>query len=426
MSDYKLSVENLKTTIAEMGERAVIAGRQLALLNTVEKNQCLEVMAAMLEKEKSSILTANQKDVDNGIKNGLSSVMIDRLRLTEKKISDMANGLRQLIGLEDPVGQVLSTCIRPNGLEIKKVSVPIGTIAIIYESRPNVTIDAAGLCLKSGNAVILRGGSESIHSNIALTQCISMACVSAGIDSNAVQLIPWKDREAVSILLKMGQYIDLVIPRGGEQLIRKVVEESTIPVIKHYKGVCNIFVDKNVNFDAAMKVIENAKCQRPGVCNSVEHVLIHNDIADDFAPILAKKLIEKGVELRGDKIFCDMVPSAKQATEQDWYEEYLDLIISIKIVPDIEAAIYHINRYGSKHSDSILTSDKMSAEKFMKEVDSAVIYHNASTRFTDGFEFGMGAEIGISTDKIHARGPMGLKELVSYKYLIYGNGQIRT
>ncbi len=426
MSDYKLSVENLKTTIAEMGERAVIAGRQLALLNTVEKNQCLEVMAAMLEKEKSSILTANQKDVDNGIKNGLSSVMIDRLRLTEKKISDMANGLRQLIGLEDPVGQVLSTCIRPNGLEIKKVSVPIGTIAIIYESRPNVTIDAAGLCLKSGNAVILRGGSESIHSNIALTQCISMACVSAGIDSNAVQLIPWKDREAVSILLKMGQYVDLVIPRGGEQLIRKVVEESTIPVIKHYKGVCNIFVDKNVNFDAAMKVIENAKCQRPGVCNSVEHVLIHNDIADDFAPILAKKLIEKGVELRGDKIFCDMVPSAKQATEQDWYEEYLDLIISIKIVPDIEAAIYHINRYGSKHSDSILTSDKMSAEKFMKEVDSAVIYHNASTRFTDGFEFGMGAEIGISTDKIHARGPMGLKELVSYKYLIYGNGQIRT
>lgn len=426
MSEHKLTIEELKITIAEMGEKAVIVGKQLALLNAVEKNQCLEAIATMLGKEKSSILTANQKDVESGVKNGLSSVMIDRLRLTEKRISNMADGLRQLIGLEDPVGQVLSTCIRPNGLEIKKVSVPIGTIAIIYESRPNVTIDAAGLCLKSGNAVILRGGSESIHSNIALTRCISMACVSAGIDSSAVQLIPWTDREVVSILLKMNQYIDLVIPRGGEQLIRKVVEESTIPVIKHYKGVCNIFVDKDVNFDSALKIIENAKCQRPGVCNAVEHVLIHNDIADDFAPILAKKLMEKGVEIRGDKIFCGMVPGAKQATEQDWYEEYLDLIISIKIVPDIEAAIYHINRYGSKHSDSILTNDKMNAEKFMREVDSAAVYHNASTRFTDGFEFGMGAEIGISTDKIHARGPMGLKELASYKYLIYGNGQIRT
>lgn len=425
MGDHKLPVEELKTAIAEMGERAVIAGKQLALLNAVEKNQCLEIMATMLEKEKTSILAANQKDVDSGIKKGLSSVMIDRLRLTEKRILDMANGLRQLIGLEDPVGQVLSTCIRPNGLEIKKISVPIGTIAIVYESRPNVTIDAAGLCLKSGNAVILRGGSESIQSNMALAQCISKACASVGIDSNAVQLIPWKDREAVSILLKMNQYVDLVIPRGGEELIRKVVEESTIPVIKHYKGVCHIFVDKDVNFDVAIKIIENAKCQRPGVCNAVEHVLIHNDIADDFAPLLAKKLVENGVEIRGDKIFCDLVPGVKQATEQDWYEEYLDLIISIKIVPDIEGAIYHINRYGSKHSDSILTKDKINAEKFMKEVDSAVVYHNASTRFTDGLEFGMGAEIGISTDKIHARGPMGLKELVSYKYLVYGNGQIR-
>jgi len=424
--NHKLSLENLKTGIAEMGERAVIAGRQLALLNAVEKNQCLEIMAAMLEKEKNSILTANQKDIDNGIKNGLSPVMIDRLRLTEKRVSDMTDGLKQLIGLEDPVGQVLSTCIRPNGLEIKKISVPIGTIAIIYESRPNVTIDAAGLCLKSGNAVILKGGSESIYSNVVLAQCISKACAFAGIDNNAVQLIPWKDREAVSILLKMEQYIDLVIPRGGEQLIRKVVEESTIPVVKHYKGVCNIFVDKNVNFDTAVKIIENAKCQRPGVCNAAEHVLIHNDIADDFAPILAKKLMENGVEIRGDKIFCDIVPSAKQATEQDWYEEYLDLIISIKIVPDINTAIYHINKYGSKHSDSILTNDKANAEKFMREVDSAAVYHNASTRFTDGFEFGIGAEIGISTDKIHARGPMGLKELVSYKYLIYGNGQLRT
>lgn len=426
MKKHKLTIDELKTAIAEMGERAVIAGKQLALLNTVEKNQCLESMAAMLEKEKASILLANKIDIDNGIKNGLSSVTIDRLRLTDKRISDMSDGLRQLIGLEDPVGQILSTCIRPNGLEIRKVSVPIGTIAIIYESRPNVTIDAAGLCLKSGNAVILRGGSEAINSNLVLTQCISKACVSAGIDSNAVQLVPWTDREAVSILLKMVQYIDLVIPRGGDQLICKVIEESRIPVIKHYKGVCNIFVDKDVNFNVAIKIIENAKCQRPGVCNAVEHILIHNDIADEFAPILAKKLIEKGVEIRGDKIFCGIVPGAKQATEQDWYEEYLSLIISIKIVPDIETAIYHINKYGSKHSDSILTNDKLNAEKFMKEVDSATVYHNASTRFTDGFEFGMGAEIGISTDKIHARGPMGLKELTSYKYLIYGNGQIRS
>ena len=426
MNGKKLTNEELKVAIAEIGERAVIAGKQLALLNATEKNQCLEAIAVMLEKEKYSILAANQKDIDNGLKNGLSSVMIDRLRLTKKRISDMSDVLRQLVCLEDPVGQVLSTSIRPNGMEIKKVSVPIGVIAIIYESRPNVTVDSAGLCLKAGNAVILRGGSESINSNIALAQCISKACVSARVDSSAVQLIPWTNREAVSFLLKMEQYIDLVIPRGSEQLIRKVVEESTIPVIKHYKGVCHIFVDKDVDFNIAVKIIENAKCQRPGVCNAVEHVLIHKDIADEFAPILAKKLKEKGVEIMGDKIFCDLVPGTKQATEQDWYEEYLDLIISIKIVPDIEAVIYHINKYGSKHSDAILTHDNLNAEKFLREIDSAAVYHNASTRFTDGYEFGMCAEIGISTDKIHARGPMGLKELTSYKYLIYGNGQIRT
>jgi glutamate-5-semialdehyde dehydrogenase len=421
----KLSTSELVSSLKEIGERASFASKQLAVLSSNEKNRCLQAIADTLENEKDNILKANEKDINKGIKKGLSPAMIDRLKLSEERIKTMANGLRELTKLEDPVGHTISTTIRPNGLEIKKVSVPIGTIAIIYESRPNVTVDAAGLCLKSGNAVILRGGSESIHSNIALAHCITRACISCRLDKGVVQLLPWTDREAVSILLKMDNYIDLVIPRGGEQLIRKVVSESTIPVIKHYKGVCNIYIDDKCDIDMALNIIENAKCQRPGVCNAAETLLIHNDIADKIAPLITKRLKNKNVELRGDKIFCEIVPESNMATEEDWSMEYLDLILSVKIVPDIQSAINHINRYGSKHSDVIITSDKHNAKKFMKEVDSSTVYHNASTRFTDGFEFGMGAEIGISTDKLHARGPMGLKELNTYKYLVFGNGQVK-
>ena len=425
MSHTKLDISEIKSSLNAMGERAVFASRQLATMSSSEKNECLAAIANQLEKDLESILEANEKDLDNGIKNGLSSAMIDRLRLDKKRVKAMSDGLKELIKLEDPVDKIISTTVRPNGLEIQKVSVPIGVIAIIYESRPNVTVDAAGLCIKSGNAVILRGGSESINSNLALAHSISRACLSKGIDKSIVQLLPWTNREAVSSLLKMDNYINLVIPRGGEGLIRKVVQESTIPVIKHYKGICNIFIDNDCDEKMAINIIANAKCQRPGVCNAAETLLIHEDIANQISPKIAKVLTAKGVELRGDKQFCNIIPNTKKATEKDWSTEYLDLILSIKIVPNIEAAIDHINRYGSQHSDLIITNNIYNAKKFMKEVDSSTVYHNASTRFTDGYEFGMGAEIGISTDKIHARGPMGLKELNTYKYLVYGNGQIR-
>ncbi len=425
MSHNKIDIAEIKSSLNAIGERAVFASRQLAIMSSTEKNECLSAIANQLEKDKDTILEANEKDIDNGIKNGLSSAMIDRLRLDEKRIKEMSKGLKELIKLEDPVDKVLSTTVRPNGLEIQKVSVPIGVIAIIYESRPNVTIDAAGLCIKSGNAVILRGGSESINSNLALAHSISRACLSKGIDKSIVQLLPWTNREAVSLLLKMDSYINLVIPRGGEGLIKKVVQESTIPVIKHYKGICNIFIDNDCDEKMALDIIVNAKCQRPGVCNAAETLLIHEDIAEQIAPKIAKTLTERGVELRGDKQFCSIIPNTKKATEEDWGTEYLDLILSIKIVPNIQTAIDHINRYGSQHSDLIITNNVYNAKKFMKEIDSSTVYHNASTRFTDGHEFGMGAEIGISTDKIHARGPMGLKELNTYKYLVFGNGQTR-
>ncbi len=425
MTHKKIGIDEIKLLLNAMGERAVSASRQLAGMSSGAKDECLEAIADQIEKDKEAIIEANDQDIDNGIKNGLSSAMIDRLRIDAKRIKAMSDGLRELTKLEDPVGKTIITTVRPNGLEIKKISVPIGIIAIIYESRPNVTVDAAGLCLKSGNAVILRGGSESINSNLALAHCITRACISRGIDEAIVQLLPWTDRNAVSELLKMDNYINLVIPRGGEGLIRKVVEESTIPVIKHYKGICNIYVDSICNEEMVLDIIKNAKCQRPGVCNSAETVLIHEGIAEEISPKLAKMLIKNGVELRGDRQFCSLVPSAKKATEEDWSTEYLDLILSIKIVPHIQAAIDHINMYGSQHSDLIITENSKNAEKFMKEVDSSTVYHNASTRFTDGYEFGMGAEIGISTDKIHARGPMGLKELNTYKYLVFGNGQIR-
>ncbi len=421
----KYSEDEIRTELLEMGEKARIAAHRLAIMTTEEKNDCLRAMADAIEHETVNLKKENAKDLEAGKKAGLSPAMLDRLAITDKTISSMAKGLREVAELEDPVGRQLGEWIRPNELDIRKISVPIGVIAIVYESRPDVTVDAAGLCLKAGNAVILRGGKEAINSNLALAHCLNRAALASGLPEGAVQLIPWTDRIAVNLMLKMDKYIDLVIPRGGEGLIRAVVENSTIPVIKHYKGICHVYVDSEADIDMALKITENAKCQRPGVCNAAETLLIHKSIAAKFAPKVAKILKKRGVELRGDNEFRKLVSDVKAASEEDWSTEYLDLILSVRIVPDIDTAIEHINFYGSKHSDAIVTGNQKSAERFLNEVDSAAVYVNASTRFTDGGEFGMGAEIGISTDKLHARGPMGLAELTSYKYIIYGNGQCR-
>jgi glutamate-5-semialdehyde dehydrogenase len=421
----KKDKKDMESTLFKMGEKALIASRALGVMSSSGKDKCLTAMADALEKAADEIKAENEKDLKAGEKNGLSAAMLDRLRLTDERIKGMAEGLRELTALEDPVGKKLDTRVRPNGLKIEKVSVPIGVIGIVYESRPNVTVDAGGLCLKAGNAVILRGGSEAINSNLVLAHILNMAGMSAGLPDGAVQLIPWTDREAVKIMLKMDQHINLIIPRGGEGLIRAVVEQSTIPVIKHYKGVCHLYVDSEFDEKMALDIIVNSKCQRPGVCNALETLLINESVAPSFAGKIADALMDQGVELRGDEAFCKLVPKALLATEEDWREEYLDLILSVAIVDGVGSAVRHINQYGSAHSDGIITENARNAEKFLNEVDSSTVYWNASTRFTDGGEFGMGAEIGISTDKLHARGPMGLPELTTYKYLVIGDGQVR-
>lgn len=418
--------KNYTEKLEEMGRAARIAARKLALIKATQKNRCLEAMAEAMLANQNTILDANMEDLDNARENGLSNALIDRLTLSEERLKKMAKGLHKLVGLEDPAGRIECTWIRPNGLKINKIRVPIGVIGIIYEARPNVTSDAAGLCLKAGNATFLRGGSESFNSNRAIVEALHKGMENTDIPKEVIQLMPWTDRAAVNEMLKMDEYIDLIIPRGGEQLIRTVVENSNIPVIKHYKGVCHIFVDKEADQNKALRIVDNAKCQRPGVCNAAETVLIHRDIAENFAPQMADILEKTNVELRGDAEFCRLVPSAQQATDKDWYTEYLDLILSVRIVDNIEEAIEHISKYGSAHSDAIVTENRNTATYFTECVDSATVYVNASTRFTDGGEFGMGAEIGVSTDRIHARGPMGLEELTSYKYIIHGNGQVRT
>ncbi|HPN85387.1 MAG TPA: glutamate-5-semialdehyde dehydrogenase [Victivallales bacterium] len=420
------NTNSLELAMNEMGEKARIASRGLAALNSFTKNSILKAMADAIDKDADLIIAENAKDLNTATEKGIPKPMIERLTLDKKRISSMSAGLRAMIELEDPVGKIISSNIRPNGLKIDKVSVPIGVIAIIYESRPNVTVDSAGLCIKAGNAVILRGGSESFNSNRALLHCINRAALEAGLPEGAIQMPAFTEREAVNIMLKMDKYIDLVIPRGGEGLIRAVAQNSTIPVIKHYKGVCHLFVDSDADTDMAEKIIVNAKCQRPGVCNAIETLLIHKDIAHKFAPKIAKILYDKGVELRGDCEFRKHVPKAIPANEQDWFEEYLDMILSVKVVSSVEEAVDHINFYGSRHSDGIIGKNAKNVAYFLNQVDSAVVYHNASTRFTDGGEFGMGAEIGISTDKLHARGPMGLAELNTYKYIVYGKGQCRN
>ena len=416
--------DEIKSALERMGSEAKAAARKLATATTGEKNNWLNAMADAIDANTAFILAENSRDMEAGKANGLSAAMLDRLRLDEKRIKGISDGLRHVVTLPDPVGRRLDDFKRPNGLDIEKVSVPIGVIAIIYESRPNGTVDATGLCLKAGNAVILRGGSEALHSNLALAKLISDAGVKAGMPAGTIQMIPWTGHEAVSLMLKMNQYIDLVIPRGGERLIRAVVEQATMPVIKHYKGVCHTFVDESCDFDRACDIIENAKVQRPSACNAIETLLIHKSALAKFAPMIAKRLAN--VELHADEAFRALVPSALPATEDDWNREYLDLKLAVRTVDSLDEAIAHINKYGSGHSDCILTDNPEHAEKFLNEVDSATVYVNASTRFTDGGEFGFGAEIGISTDKLHARGPMGLVELTSYKYKVRGSGQIRA
>ncbi len=421
-----MSQLDLHDQLIAIGQRARAASRRLALLSATQKSRCLEAIADRLIEKQADVLAANAKDMEAGRQKGLTPALLDRLKLTPARIEEMAKGLRALVGLPDPIGRVDSTWLRPNGLEIRKVRVPIGVIAIIYEARPNVTVDSAGLCLKAGNAVILRGGSEAIHSNLVLAGIMAEGLRECDVPEGAVQMIPWTQHEVVNELLKLDTYIDLVMPRGGEGLIRTVVENSRIPVIKHYKGVCHIYVDKDADQNMALRIIENAKCQRPGVCNAVEKVLIHRDVAPEFAAQLALLFKKRNVEMRGDAAFCGLVPDAKPATEEDWYAEYLDLIITVAVVDSLESAVAHIATYGSAHSDAIITQDKAAANAFVDQVDSAAVYVNASTRFTDGAQFGMGAEIGISTDRIHARGPMGVEELTSYKYVVHGTGQVRA
>ena len=411
--------------LEEEAARAKDAALSLASLSTDHKNTFLARLAEVLKSRKEEILAANQKDLTRSAEEGATSAFLDRLALTPESIEKLAHSLSTVINLNDPVGEVLKEINRPNGLFIKKVRVPIGVIAIIYESRPDVTIEATSLCVKSGNAVILRGGRESYFSNRSLTSCIRTALEDTGISPHSVTMVSSRSRGAVRHLLSLTDSVDLVIPRGGESLIQTVVKLSRIPVIKHYKGVCHIFVDSSAVFEDAYAICLNAKIQRPATCNAMETLLVHASAAPRFLPEMARLFQEAGVQLRGCPISCGIVPSMQRADDSDWGAEYLDLILSVKVVSSVEEAISHINRYGTRHSDAIVTTDSSSAKKFLYEVDSACVYHNASTRFTDGGEFGFGAEIGISTDKIHARGPMALEELTTYKYLIYGNGQIR-
>ena len=417
---------NLHETMIDMGDRAVAAARLLATLGTRRKNLILEAMAEALESNRDRLKEANARDMAAGRAAGLSDAMLDRLLLTDKRMDSMINGVRALLGLKDPVGQRISRWVRPNGLVIQKIRVPIGVIGIIFESRPNVTVDAAALCFKTSNAVILRGGKEALESNKALVDALQAGGTRKGLPPHSIQLITTTDHDAVRELVQLEGRVDLVIPRGGETLIRAVTEQAYVPVIKHYKGVCHAFVDEAADPAMALAVIENAKCSRPGVCNALEKVLVHEKIAAGFLPQLAARMADKRVELRGDEAVRAIVPSVKAATAADWDEEYLDLVLTIGVVPSLEAAIAHINRHGSHHSDVILSENEKAQERFLDEVDSACVYANASTRFTDGGEFGMGAEIGISTDKLHARGPMGLEELTTYKYVIQGSGQIRA
>ena len=413
------------TTIEELGRRAKQASRHMNRMGTTQKNQILALAAQALVDEQEEILKANAMDIEAARKKNMPEPMVDRLVLSESRIAGMAEGLTQLIALEDPIGEIISSTVRPNGLEICKKRVPIGVIGIIYESRPNVTADAFGLCFKTNNTVILKGGSDAIHSNMAITKVLRKAIAAGGGCEDALLLVEDTSRETAKAMMRLNQYIDVLIPRGGAGLIRTVVENSTVPVIETGTGNCHVYVDASADIDMAVKIILNAKTQRTGVCNACESLLVHENVKEKLLPVLAEKLKEKHVEMRADKESKELMPGAVSATDEDWGTEYLDYILSIKVVHNVEEAIAHINQYNTGHSEAIITENYTNAQKFLDEVDAAAVYVNASTRFTDGFEFGYGAEIGISTQKLHARGPMGLLALTTTKYIIYGNGQIR-
>ena len=415
----------IKELVSQKGKLAKKASRELATLSTGVKNNALLKMADELEKGAARILEANKGDLENAQKQKFPKAFIDRLFLNEERIKDIASGLKEIAKLPDPVGEGTKMWQRPNGMRIGKIRVPIGVIGVIYESRPGVTADAAGLCLKSGNSVILRGGSESINSNRAIAGILSNAATSSGIPEGAVQIMEMTEREAVTELLKLDTYIDLIIPRGGEELIRFIRENSTIPFVKHDKGLCHTFVDRDADIEMAEKICFNAKVQRPGVCNAMETLLVHKDIAGKFLPLMVKKYKDAGVEIRGCSRTKGVVSDIKDATEDDWRTEYLELILSVKIVDSVEEAISHISDYGSGHSEAIITSNYFNAQKFLREVDASSVFVNASTRLADGNQYGLGAEMGISTQKLHCRGPMGLEDLTSQKYIIYGDGQVR-
>jgi len=418
-------IVNIAEKVVQIARDARQASLAMARTSTAVKNDMLLRMAIALEKATVELIAENRKDLTAGEQKGLSAAMLDRLMLDEGRIGAIAAALREIAALADPVGEVTKMWKRPNELMVGKMRIPLGTIGIIYESRPNVTADAAALCLKAGNAVVLRGGSEAINSNLAIAAVLQSVLRELHLPEAALSLIPFTEREGVLEMLKQEDSIDLIIPRGGESLIRFVVENSRIPVIKHYKGVCHIFVDQSADFDKAEQIIINSKTQRPGVCNALETLLIHRDVAAEFIPRIAATLSALGVELRGDDVFCRYAPQSKPATEEDWHAEYLELILACRVVDDIDAAIAHINRYCSLHTESIITSDYSRAQRFIREVNSSCVMVNASTRFADGGQLGLGAEIGISTTKLHSFGPMGLEDLTTTKFIVYGDGQIR-
>ncbi len=411
--------------LIEIGKKAKAASGQLAHLNTDQKNKLLLLVADLLEKRTDSLLKANAKDLEQGKEMGLKGAIVDRLTLSGERIAGIAEGLREIVQLDDPIGEIEEMKKRPNGLLIGKKRVPLGVVGVIYESRPNVTADVAGLCIKTGNVCVLRGGKEAFQSNNAIVQIFHEAIESCGLDPNMVQLVQNTTRESAVAMMKLNEFLDILIPRGGAGLIQTVVQNSTVPVIETGVGNCHVYVDDFADLEKAVAIVYNAKTHRPGVCNAAESLLVHESVAEKVLPDIGKALAEGGVEIRGDQTTCDLIPEAKPAVDEDWATEYLDLIISSKVVGSVEEAVEHINRYGSMHSESIITENYTHAQYFLDRVDAAAVYVNASTRFTDGFEFGYGAEIGISTQKLHARGPMGLKELTTNKYVIYGSGQIR-
>jgi glutamate-5-semialdehyde dehydrogenase len=420
-------MSDIREQLLAAGARARSAGRDLATRSDQEKSAALIAAAEIIEKDEPQILAANQSDFQKGAANGLSSALLDRLKLDQGRLAAICRSLREVAQLQDPVGQVIKEWSRPDGLRFKKVRVPIGVIGIIYESRPNVTSDAASLCLKTGNAVILRGGSEALASNIALCEALRAGCRRAGIPEDAVQIVSSADRSAVQAMAEMAEFIDLIIPRGGKQLIETVTAFARMPVIKHFDGICHVYVDQAADLEMAQSIVVNAKCQRPSVCNAAETLLVHAGVAEEFLSRCAPELQRRGVELRGDAATRAILgPRVRPATDQDWRTEHLDLILSVRVVPSLVDAIAHIETNGSHHSDAIVTNDERAANEFLNKVDSAAVFWNASTRFNDGGEFGFGAEIGISTDRLHARGPMALEELTIYKYQVIGQGHVRA